>query len=57
MVGPAPLNIECLDTLTPAPAGDFRVADRTAIFEREQVPVVDFAGRDVFRAECQVCAG
>ena len=40
VIGAAPTNIERLDALAPAPAGDFRVADRTAIFEKEQVPVV-----------------
>ena len=54
MVGPAPSNIECLDTLAPAPAGDCRVANRTAIFKKEQLLMLNFAGRDVFLAERQL---
>jgi hypothetical protein len=43
VVGSAPSNTERLDALAPAPAGDFRVADRAAIFEEEQVLMADFA--------------
>ena len=50
MVGPAPSNIECLDTLAPTPAGDFRVVDRPSVFEKEEVLMADFAGRDVLSA-------
>jgi len=57
VVGPAPANIECLDALAPAPAGDFRVADWPAVFEKEKVLMVDFAGRDEFCAERQVSVG
>jgi CheY-like chemotaxis protein len=52
--GPAPSNIECLDALAPAPAGDFRVADRPSVFKKEQMLMVDFAGRDVLLAKRQV---
>jgi hypothetical protein len=51
VIGPAPANIECFDTLAPAPAGDFRIADRAAVFEEEEVLMPDFAGRDVFLPE------
>ena len=54
VVGSAPLNIERLDALAPAPAGDFRIADRPSAFEKEQVLMTDFAGRDVLRTEGQV---
>lgn len=54
MVGPAPSNIECLDTLAPTPAGDFRVVDRPSVFEKEEVLMADFAGRDVLSAQGQV---
>jgi hypothetical protein len=54
MVGSTPANIECFDTLAPAPAGDFRVADRAAVFEEEEVLMTYFAGRDVFLAQRQV---
>ena len=54
MVGPTPPNIERLDALAPSPAGDLRVADRPSVFEEEEMPMADFAGRNVFRAECQV---
>ena len=54
VVGSTPSNIERFDALAPAPAGDFRVADRAAIFEKEQVLMADFAGRDVFRAQRQM---
>jgi hypothetical protein len=37
MVGSAPANIERLDALAPSPAGDFWVADRTPVFEEEEV--------------------
>jgi len=46
VVGSAPSNIECLDALAPTPAGDFRVADRPSVFEKEEVRMADFAGRD-----------
>jgi hypothetical protein len=51
VIGPAPANMECFDTLAPAPAGDFRIADRAAVFEEEQVLMPNFAGRDVFLPE------
>ena len=54
VIGPAPSNIERLDALAPAPAGDFRVADRPSVFEKKQMLMVDFAGRDVLLAQCQV---
>src|SRR5258708_39834033 len=54
VVRPAPSKIERFDTVAPAPAGDFRGADRTAIFKEEQMRMVNFAGRDVFMAERQV---
>jgi hypothetical protein len=53
VVGSAPSNIERLDALAPAPAGDFRVTDRPSVFEKEQVLMAHFAGRDVFRAQYQ----
>ncbi len=54
VVGPTPSSIERLDTLAPAPARDFRIADRPPVFKKEQVLMEDFAGRDVFVPECQV---
>jgi hypothetical protein len=54
VIGSAPSNIERLDALAPAPASDLRVADRPFVFEKEQVLMADFAGRDVFRVQCQV---
>jgi hypothetical protein len=54
MVGSALSNIERLNALAPTPARDFRVADRAAIFQEEQVLMADFAGRDVFGAQGQV---
>jgi hypothetical protein len=44
MVGPTPSNVERLDAFAPAPAGDFRVADRPSVFEKKQMLMVDFAG-------------
>jgi len=54
VIGPAPLNIERLDTFAPAPARDFRVADRAAVFQEEEVLMPDFSGRGVFVPQCQV---
>ena len=54
VVGPTPSNVECLDALAPAPAGDLRVADRPSVFEKERVLMANFAGRDVFRPQRQV---
>jgi hypothetical protein len=54
MIVPAPSNIECLDALAPAPAGDLRIADWPSVFEKEEVLMADFAGRDVFRAQWQM---
>ncbi len=54
MVGPTPANRERLDALAPSPAGDFRVADRAAVFEEEEMLMPYFAGRDVFLAERKV---
>src|SRR5450432_2751399 len=54
VVGPALPNIECLDALAPAPAGDCRVADRPSVFKKEQMLMVDLAGRDVLLAQRQV---
>ncbi len=36
VVGATPLNIERLDGLAPAPAGDLRVADRPDVFEEDK---------------------
>src|ERR1700722_3958063 len=53
VVGSAPSNIERLDALAPTPASDLGVADRAAVFEKEQAFMADFF-RDVLGAECQV---
>jgi hypothetical protein len=44
MVGPTQSNVECLDALAPAPAGDFRIADGSSVFQKKQMLMVDFAG-------------
>jgi hypothetical protein len=54
MVGSAPANIERLDALAPAPAGDFWVADRPSVLEKKQVLMADRAGGDVLGPQCQV---
>jgi hypothetical protein len=36
MGGTAPSNVERLGALAPAPAGDFRDADRAAVFEEDR---------------------
>jgi hypothetical protein len=54
VVGPAPANTKRLDALAPAPAGDFRIADRPSILEEKEVLMRYFAGRDVFIAEREV---
>ena len=51
VVGSTPANIERLDALAPTPAGDFRITDRAAVFEEEEVLMPDLAGRDVFLPE------
>ena len=48
VIGSAPSNIERLDALAPAPAGDLRVADRPSVFEEKEVLMRYFSGRDVF---------
>jgi len=45
MVGTAQGNIESFDTLAPAPARNFRIADRPSVFEEEEVLMPYFAGR------------
>jgi hypothetical protein len=54
VAGPTPANIKRGDALAPAPAGDFRVADRAAVLEEEEVLMPYFAGGDVFLAKSQV---
>ena len=51
VVGPAPSNIEPGNALAPAPARDFRITDRTSVFEEEEVLMGYFSGRNVFGAE------
>ena len=51
VVGPAPANAERGDALTPAPARDFRVADRPSVVEEEKMLMADFAGIHVFVPE------
>jgi hypothetical protein len=48
VIGPTPANRERRDALAPAPASDFRVANRAAVFEEEEMLMVDFAGREDF---------
>ena len=54
VVGAAPANSERRDALAPAPAGDFRVADWPAVFEKKKVRMRYFSGGDVLIAERQV---
>jgi hypothetical protein len=54
VVGPTPANTERLDAFAPAPAGDFRVADRPAVFEEKEMLMRYFSGRDVFIAQREV---
>jgi hypothetical protein len=42
MLGPTPSKVGCLNAL--APAGDLRIADESSVFQKKQMPMVDFTG-------------